>query len=159
MKKTLLILGGIGLVCTLLIARLFFRQHNRVEEEREWFVKNVRYEFSAQVDSVELINEHVGRLLCRIVSGHAQTSREDSLKRHFKEHDMLYLIFHHSGDSILFIARDAHLVNKNDSIRVSSENNSIQIFRDGKQIATDKLSNILTGYGRPFFLKGKHRQH
>jgi hypothetical protein len=159
MKKTLLILGGIGLVCTLLIARLFFAQHNRVEEEREWFVKNVRYEFSARVDSVELVNEHVGRLSCRILSGNAQTSREDSLKRFFKEHDMLYFIFQHSGDSILFIVRDAQLVNKNDSIRVSSGNNSIQVFREGQQIAIDKLSNILTGFGKPFFLKGKHRQH
>ena len=68
---------------------------------------------------------------------------------------MLYLIFHHSGDSIIFIIPNGKLVSKGDSVWVSSEKNTIQFFRDGKQVATDQLSSTLTGFGRPFFLKGK----
>ena len=155
MKKTLLILGGIGLLCLLLIIRLFFKQSSGMTEEREWFVSALRYEFSAQVDSVRMFNENTGRLWCRLTAGDPQVDREDSLKKSFKEHDMLYLIFHRSEDSIIFIVPNGKLVSKGDSVRVSSRKNTIQFFRDGKQVATDQLSNTLTGFGRPFFLKRK----
>ena len=155
MKKTLLILGGIGLLCFLLIIRLFFRQNNRMTEEREWFARALRYEFSAEVDSVRMFNKHSGKLWCRVTSGDPQVDREDSLKRSFREHDMLYLIFHKSADSIIFLVPNGNLVAKGDSVRVSSQKNTIQFFRDGKQVAIDQLSNTLTGFGRPFFLKKK----
>src|SRR5688572_137099 len=155
MKKTLLVLGGIGLFCLLLIIRLFFRQDSRMTEERKWFATALRYEFSAKVDSIRMFNEHTGRLWCRVTSGDPQVDREDSLKRHFKEHDKLYLIFHKSADSIIFIIPNGNLVSKGDSVRVSSKNNSIQFFRDNQLVAKDELSNTLTGFGRPFFLKSK----
>ncbi len=155
MKKTLLIFSGIALLCLLLIIRLFFRQDNRMTEEREWFVSGLRYEFSARVDSVRMFNNNTGRLWCRITAGDPQVDREDSLKRLFKEHDMLYLIFHRSADSIIFLVPNGNMVAKGDSVRVSSRKNVIQFFRDGKQVATGQLSNTLTGYGRPFFLKRK----
>src|SRR5688572_5317026 len=155
MKKTLLILGGIGLLCILLVVRLFFRQNNSMTEERGWFAKALRYEFSAQVDSVWMLNQNTGKIWCRLTSGDPQTHREDSLKRLFKQHEMLYLIFHRSGDSITFLVPNGKLVLKGDSVRVSSERNTIQFFRDNKQVATDQLSTTLIGYGRPFFLKKK----
>lgn len=155
MKKTLLILGGVGLLSMLLIIRLFFKQNSGMTEEREWFASALRYEFSAEVDSVRMFNHNTGRLWCRITSGDPQVDREDSLKRLFKEHDMLYLIFHRSADSIIFIVPNGNLVAKGDSVRVSSQKNTVQFFRDGQHVATDQLSNTLTGYGRPFFLKGK----
>jgi hypothetical protein len=104
---------------------------------------------------VRMLNENMGRLLCRLTSGNPQIHREDSLKPLFKEHDMLYLIFQQSGDSITFLVPNGKLVEKGDSVRISSKKNTIQFFRDGKEVATDKLSNTLTGFGRPFFLKGK----
>ena len=153
MKKTLLILGGIALLCLLLLARLLFGERNGELEERRWFAKALRYEFSAQVDSVRMFNVTIGRLWCRLTAGDPQIYREDSLKSSFKKHDMLYLIFHRSGDSIIFIVPNGNLVAKGDSVRVSSQQNTIQFFRAGKQVATDSLSATLTGYGRPFFLK------
>ena len=155
MKKTLLIIGGIALLCLLLVVRLFFKQNSGMKEERDWFVSALRYEFSAQVDSVRMFNKHTGRLWCRLISGDPQVHREDSLKRLFQEHDMLYLIFQRSADSIIFLVPNGNLVAKGDSVRVSSQNNTIEFFRDGKRVATDQLSTTLTGYGRPFFLKEK----
>lgn len=102
-----------------------------------------------------MFNSSTGRLWCRLTAGDPQVYREDSLKTLFKEHDMLYLVFHRSADSIIFIVPNGHLVSKGDSVRVSSKQNLIQFFRLGKSVATDSLSNTLTGYGRPFFLKGK----
>jgi hypothetical protein len=155
MKKTLLIIGGIALLCMLLIARLLSTQNSSMTLEREWFAKALRYEFSAQVDSVHMFNENAGRLWCRLTAGDPQIHREDSLKKLFKEHDMLYLIFHRSADSITFIVPNANQVAKGDSVRISSKENSIQFFRNGKQVLTDQMSTTLTGYSRPFFLKGK----
>ncbi len=153
MKRTLLILGGIALLCFLLVVRLFVKQNNSMGEEREWFAKSLRYEFSAQVDSVQMFNENTARMWCRLTSGNPQVDREDSLKRLFKEHDMLYLIFHRSGDSIVFIVHNGKLIATGDSVRISSEKNSIQFFRNKKQVTSDQFSTTLTGYGRPFFLK------
>ena len=155
MKKTLLITGSIGVVCLLLVIRLFYTQSGGLAEEREWFARALQYEFSAQVDSVRMFNAETGRLWCRITAGDPKVHREDSLKRSFKKHDMLYLIFHRSADSIIFLVPNGNLVSTGDSVRVSSEKNTIQFFRDKKQVATDQLSNTLTGFGRPFFLKGK----
>lgn len=155
MKRTILILGGIGLFCFLLIIRLFFKQGNRMDEEREWFATSLRYEFSARVDSIKMLNENTARLLCRVTAGDPQSHREDSLKRSFKEHDMLYLIFEHSGDSILFLIPDGRQVAKGDSVVVSSSNNAVTFFRDRKQVTTGKLADTFTGWGRPFFLKRK----
>jgi len=126
-------------------------------EEREWFAKSLQYEFSAQVDSVRMFNPKTGRLWCQITEGNPQVHREDSLKKLFKEHDMLYLIFHRSADSIIFIVPNGNLVAKGDSVRVSSQKNKIQFFRSGKLVTTDSLSHTLTGFGRPFFLKSKKR--
>src|SRR5687768_11663247 len=117
MKKTLLILGGIGLLCFLLIVRLFLKQDSSMKTEREWFAGALRYEFSARVDSVRMFNGQTGRLWCRLTSGDPQITREDSLKRFFKEHDMLYLIFHRSADSIIFLVPNGNLVAKGDSVR------------------------------------------
>jgi hypothetical protein len=156
MKKSLLILGGIGLLMFLLIIRLFFRQASHMTEEREWFASALRYEFSAQVDSVWMLNKTTGKLWCRVTGGASpQVDREDSLKRSFKEHDMLYLIFHKSADSIVFLVPYGNLVAKGDSVTVSSQKNNIQFFRDGNRTVDAQLSKTLTGFGRPFFLKGK----
>jgi hypothetical protein len=156
MKKTLLILGPIALVCALLIVRLFIVQRSGFISEREWFAKEVRYEFSAKVESLWMYNEHSGRLRCLLTEGDPQIHREDSLKKKFKQHDMLYLVYKRSGDSITFILPDhADLVAIGDSVRVSSRENTIRFFRDGKEVEGDKLSEALTGFGRPFFLKRK----
>lgn len=156
MNKTLQIIIGIALVCALLIARLIFKQKSDFENEREWFAKAVGYEFSATVDTVWTYNNHSGKLRCVLTQGDPQIHREDSLKRKFKEHDMLYLVYKRSGDTILFIFPDrANLIAKGDRVEVSSSQNKIQFFRDGKLVVSDSLSHALTGFGRPFFLKQK----
>ena len=155
MKRTLLILGGVALICMLLVVRLFRKQHNNFIDEREWFAKALRYEFSAQVDSVRMLNENTARLWCHVTAGDPKTEREDSLKTLFKEHDMLYFIFHHSADSIVFLHPNGKQIVKGDSLHVSSERNSVEFFRDDAQVTRDELSDVLTGFGRPFFLKRK----
>lgn len=157
MKKAILLLGGIALLFVLFFAQQLFSQKSSMDDERVWFTKALRYEFSARVDSVRMFNEHTGRLWCRITAGDPQVHREDSLKKLFKNHDMLYLIFHRSADSIIFIVPNGNLVAAGDSVRVSSSRNIIQFFRNEKQVAIDSLTSTLTGYGRPFFMKWKKK--
>ena len=159
MKRTVLILIGIVLLLLLLTARLLFKQNSSVADERKWFVKALHYEFSAQVDTVWLFNQNAGRLRCLLTMGDPRIDREDSLKRSFKQHDMLYLIFKRSGDSITFVLPNhADMVAKGDSVRVSSRENSIRFFRAGKPVVVDSLSEALTGFSRPFFVKGKKKE-
>lgn len=154
MKRTILILGGIALLMLLLTVRMLFKQKSTVTDERKWFVKALRYEFSAKVDSVWMFNQDAGRLRCLLTAGDPQIDREDSLKKLFKHHDMLYLIFKRSMDSVTFVLTNhANMVAKGDCVRVSSRENSIQFFRDGKPVAADSLSETLTGFSRPFFFK------
>lgn len=156
MKRTVIIIICIALVSLTLIARLLFKQNRRMSDEREWFVNALRYEFSAQIDSAWMFNPNAGRLKCLITVGDPQIHREDSLKRLFKQHDMLYLIFKRSTDSITFILPNhANLVARGDSVRMSSRENTIRFFRAGKNIVSDTLSESLTGFSRPFFMKQK----
>jgi hypothetical protein len=155
MKKTLLIIAGIGLLCVILIVRNVYRQNNRMSQEREWFVKGLEYEFSARVDSIRMFNESTGRLWCRITSGDPKVHREDSLKKLFTQHDMLYFVFHRVADSIIFILPEAKMIEKNDSVRVSSKENSIQVFRGDEKVFSDEMTDVVTGFGRPFFIKKK----
>jgi hypothetical protein len=156
MKKTLLIFGAIALLCFLLVVRLLFKQQSDFLNEREWFVKSLRYEFSATVDSVWMYNEQSGRLRCILTQGDPQIDREDSLKLLFQEHDMLYLVYQRDGDSITFIMPDhANLVSIGDSVRVSSQENFVRFFSKGKQVVNDPMTHVLTGYGRPFFMRRK----
>src|SRR6185436_11833170 len=141
MKRTVIILACIALLSLILFARLLFKQKSGKTDEREWFVKALGYEFSAQVDCVWMFNANAGRLRCLLTTGDPQIYREDSLKKLFKQHDMLYLIFKRSTDSITFVLPNhANLVSKGDSVRVSSHKNMIQFFRAGKPVFTDSLT-------------------
>jgi hypothetical protein len=155
MKRTLNILVSVGLVSLLLFIRLLFSQQADKQDERHWFAKALRYEFSAQVDSVQMLNAHIGKYWCRITEGNPEVNREDSLKRFFKDHDMLYLIFHRSGDSINFVISKGDLLAKGDSVRFSSKQNTIAFFRAGQSIGVDSLSASLIGYSKPFFMRRK----
>ncbi len=161
MKRTLLILGGIArFLMLLLLLRALFHQRSSGSDERKWFVKALHYEFSARVDSVLMFNQNSGRLRCLLTTGDPQVDREDSLKRLFKHHDMLCtLIFKRSADSIMFVLPDhASLVAKGDSMRVSSRENRVQFFRAGKPVVTDSLTETLTGFSRPFFMREKRKE-
>ena len=147
--KTFLILAGIGLVCLLLIIRLFFIGRDNYQKEREWFTQNLKYEFSAEIDSIGMFNQTVGRVYGRITSGQPLTYREDSLRNSLKKHEKLRLITRHRNDSIVFVFFSAHETKKGDSLRVSSSANTITLFREGKQVMQTPFSDNLNGWGKP----------
>jgi hypothetical protein len=148
--KTFLIFAGIGLVCLLLMIRFFFSEFNSNDKEREWFVQNLRYEFSIAVDSVQ---RHYRTLVDgRVTAGEPKFYREDSLKNSLKKHGNLRFVTHYRNDSIRFTLEEfTEEIRVGDSIHVSSKENSMAGFRTGKQVFTKKLSGVLYGWGKPPF--------
>lgn len=148
--KTFLILAGVGLVSLLLIITLIFSEFNTHEKEREWFVRNLRYEFSIAVDSVQ---RHYRTFADgRVTAGEPHFYREDSLKNSLKKHEKLFLVTDYRNDSISFTLEEfAGEMRKGDSIRFSSTENSITGYRAGKQVFTAQLSDVLSGWGKAPF--------
>jgi uncharacterized membrane protein YvbJ len=146
--KTYLVLAGVALVFILLIVRFFFTERNSSAKEREWFAHNVRYEFSVTVDSIVLYGAHTGRLYCRVAEGNPNVYREDSLKNSLKKHDKLRIVLQRKADSVAFVLQNANQVTKGDSIRISSKQNTLQVFRSGKLVSNTPLSDAVVGWGR-----------
>jgi hypothetical protein len=155
MKRNLLILTGIALVSLLLIVRLVAVHQNRLSEEKQWFVKSLGYEFSMEVDSVRLYNHTGGRVWARITEGKPKIYREDSLKNYFKHHEMLYFIFRQSGDSVSFVLPNAKQVNTSDSVRVSSFQDNVIIFHEGKPVSQMPFTKTVVGWGASPFKRDK----
>lgn len=153
MKKNLLIFGGIALVFILLIIRLFTVEINRVTAEQEWFARELRYEFSAVVDSIRMFNGAGGNLRARITAGDPHIEREDSLKKFFRKHEKMYIVYKRSSDSIVFILPYANQVRKGDSIRMSSKENMIRVFRQSKEVYSQSMSESLMAYQGPPFVE------
>lgn len=147
--KTFLILAGVALVCLLLIIKIFFSEFNSHEKEREWFIRNLRYEFSVAVDSVQRQNRTF--VDGWVTAGNPKFYREDSLKNSLEEHEKLMLVNRYRNDSVRFIVKLPEEIRKGDSIRISSKDNSITVFRGGNLVTKAKLSELIIGWGKPPF--------
>ncbi len=141
-------MAGVALVFLLLVVRFFFTERNTHEKEREWFARNLKYEFSVTIDSVHIFNRTTGRLHGSITAGYPLTYREDSLRNSLKKYEKLQFISKQRGDSITFILYNANEIEKGDSLRISSTENSITVFRTGKQLSSTPLSGTLNGWGK-----------
>lgn len=155
MKRNLLILAGIGFISVLLIVRLVAVHQTRLEAEERWFVQSLGYEFSVEVDSVRKYENKGGRVWARITEGNPKMYREDSLKNHFKNHEMLYFIFRHSGDSVSFVLPDASQLHTGDSIRISSSKDSVTVFHENKIVSQIPFSKTVVGWGASPFKRDK----
>lgn len=147
--KTFLILAGVALVCLLLIINIFFSEFNSHEKEREWFIRNLRYEFSVVVDSVQRHNRTF--VDGRVTAGQPHVYREDSLKNSLEKYEKMMLVNRYRNDSIRFIVKLPEEIRKGDSIRLSSKQNSITVFRNDTLVAKAKLSELIISWNKPPF--------
>lgn len=150
--KNFLIGSSIFIVVVLFALRIVFIKSGGAKEEREWFVRNLKYEFSSEVDSVIMLRGDVGpgRLVCHLTGGNPDSTREDSLNHHLKDHKSLQFISHRNGRLLEFIILGAQNFIAGDSVHVSSENNSIRFFRNRKELSADPLSIMLEARGNMF---------
>lgn len=148
--RTFLILAGVAFVALLLVIRIFFSEFNGHEKEREWFVSKLHYEFSVVVDSAQ--QHHRVFADGRVTAGDPKFYREDSLKNSLTEYGNLQLVTRYHNDSISFALNDfPEKIQRGDSIRFSSKENMVSVFRSGKPVVSKKMSDVLFGWGKPPF--------
>jgi hypothetical protein len=141
MKKILIIAGSI--VVLILLAINAIRQNiSGQEEERQWFLDQLDYEFSGEVDSIRIVREKLGFVRFHLTRGEATPHTENKLNRKLKDVNSIYLLMFRPENKIDIITRSPLLLKKGDSLVVNSDQDQMVFYRKGKEIAKDKISSI-----------------
>ena len=149
MKRWIILTTIILLV--LLLIRLGFKiskGHDEMMEERKWYAQQLRYDFSATIDTVIWNKEkdRFGIVLSHITRGILNTNVEDSLQSHLKTHKLVRLNLSNTLNEFKIVlvpplSADTYL--PGDSIVVISASDQIRFFRDGKKITDRTISEVL----------------
>jgi hypothetical protein len=140
---------AITLVLFALVARLIIKGFRNRGNERKWYVENLNYNFSAEIDSIRLLNKKgFGFIICHPTNGNFNISVEDSLVRHLKHHKRMRFLTRARGGNVEFISGNADQYLRGDSVCINSENNKILIYRKGNKVYDNEL--IASIRGAPF---------
>ncbi len=147
-KKTYVIIGIVIMLA--LMANLGFKFYGKMqslESEREWYVSQLVYNFSATINTVTFLNGHAGpgRLSCTLNDGIIRAGIEDSLARHLKHFTTLRFNESKDDDTVIFVLPGAERWRTNDKIVVNTVTDEFKILRDNAPIYQDKVSNLLEG--------------
>jgi hypothetical protein len=117
-----------------LFGSIILDKFNAYNDEIDWYVAHLDYDFHAQVDSLGVFHTNGnGFLYCSQLSGKLDFTREDSLGLHVKEYDRLrFLRF--EGSMIKIFSGSTDSFQPGDRIYVNSDKGCFQIFRDGQMI-------------------------
>ena len=119
----------------LLVVRLGYKAFNKVRErevERQWYVENLRYDFTAIVDTIIMRDGATvgfGTILGEVIEGSYNPRIEDSLNNQLKLFSSLRLNTSNRAGRIRFHFRDAGSYTKGDTFRINSANDQILFFR------------------------------
>jgi hypothetical protein len=152
MKKTLLIVASILLIVFLLGSRLVYTKFSGGKEERVWYARQLRYNFSARIDTVIMLRGNVGlgKIVCRLMEGKPNPAIEDSLNQQLKRHRSLRLLMPLRQNQLEFLIPGAEHYLPGDSLLVNSASNTISFFRNGTELSVHELSAMLEARGNPF---------
>lgn len=146
--KKLLVTFGI-LILVFLIGRTAFKIFNfssSLEAERSHYVRQLSYDFSSRIDSVALPKEGgPGTVYCTITKGTMNPLIEDSLAKNLLHHTTLRFNEAKLEGQLEFVMPGAERWMSGDSLVVNSERNELTFFRSGKQMYSDRFSNLLEG--------------
>jgi hypothetical protein len=150
-RRTILYIG-IGVIAVgLLVFRLIFKQKKKFDrfgEEREWYAKNLNYDFSAVVDTVALDNPSQnyswGMVVCKLTRGDLNYRTEDSLKRKLEHHKRLRFNEMKTKGFVRFKMPSANRFVAGDSLVVNSDSNRVEFYREKKRYYHAALSELLT---------------
>ncbi|MFN7600004.1 MAG: hypothetical protein ACK5R0_01235 [Bacteroidota bacterium] len=144
MKKKWLIIVSSILVLIALAVRAFFVQANVIEEERKWFVGQLKYDFALKVDSICIYGyTGEGFLDCTLSAGEVEVSIQKELLKKIKLHKAMWFIQRAKNGSYLITNSKASRFQKGDSLLINSNNTRIQVFRKGKVLFQEKISDSM----------------
>jgi hypothetical protein len=159
MTRRIILYSIIGVILVgLLVFRLIFKQKkkfDRFQEEREWYVQNLHYDFAAEVDTVALDqpnqNYSPGMVVCTLTRGDFNYRTEDSLKRKLQHHKRLRFNEMKERGYIRFVMPSANRFVQGDCLLVRSDSNRVEFYREKKRFYKAELSALLTAKMREPF--------
>ena len=142
MKKGIVIaLSGTLL---LLLTINMFRQHvNGVKSEREWYIKELGFKFSAVVDTVRESHIRMHR-----TSGRFDFEKERRVKERLKYNGRLDLFLYRNERRIELMIDSAYNYRRGDSVVIDCEAGLVSLYRDKQRLAENSLLRSIKG--RPF---------
>ena len=134
-----------ALIIFILGGRLVIRKIGRFKTEKEWYVQQLKYTFSAEIDTVIMRNKKkgFGLIVFHLTQGAANTSVEDSLNRHLTHFKRIEFLRLKPDEKIEIISGTAGRCAQGDSISVNSSNNKIMVFREGNKVSETQVSESL----------------
>lgn len=142
MRKWIIVFASVGIL-SFLILRLFNNHVDGVRNERQWYIEQLNFEFSAVIDSVR--RRHI---LLHLKEEDIDWHQESRVKKKLKYNGVLDLFLYRANHRIELKIDSANLYLKGDSIYLNSNKNLIRIYRANKLISEYELSESLKG--RPF---------
>ena len=143
MKKWITWIGVIGILI-FLTTRIFTRHVSGVRSEKIWYIKQLDFEFSGELDSAD----RPGQVLFHVTKGHLNTQKEKEVKEQLKHNGILELLLYRSDSRLDLMIVDPHHYIKGDSIYLNTNLNIARFYRAGKLIGEHELVKSLRG--RPF---------
>jgi hypothetical protein len=136
------------IVFLFLVARFFYLHIDGVKKEKAWYVKQLNYDFSGRIDSIQVYRHGNGTLFFHVIDGNPDNSVEKGLKRHLKYNGRLDFVFLlPNGGASIFIHHAKDYL-PGDSLDINTDDNRVRIYRDGVMISEDKITDSMRG--RPF---------
>jgi len=147
MKKWIVILFAVALMAFLLVKGIQ-RQSRKVDDERKWYVEQLHYDFSGEIDSIQLLNAKIGRVLFHFTRDSIDRSKEDNLNLKLKHNGNLRFLIPKIEGRMILISRNADRLAPGDSLIVNTDMNQITVFRKGVKIVENDAISYMNG--RPF---------
>jgi len=152
MKKGLLITLSI-LILLFLIILLFINHSQNVKKERQWYIGQLHFDFSGEIDSSIFLRKGLGLISFHVTRGNVDRSLEsyeNKLNDQLESNGNLRFLVFKSKEKIEIefpMNRPTQYL-PGDSICVNTNENHIVIYRNGKEIS--KVEAIESLRGRPF---------
>lgn len=141
-KTWVIIIGSFLLLIFLGIRGIYITTH-RIENEKQWYVDNLKLHCTLQVDTVEIISGENGFIVCHLISGKIDHQAEDSLNKQLSHFKRLRFIRNRLNDRYDIYTRRASRYLTGDSLQVDSDQDSVVFFRGGEEILKVRVSNFL----------------
>ena len=122
--------------------RAFLNTKNAVDDEMRYYVQNLHYNFSARVDSIEILNakRQRGFLVCDLIKGKCNGSVEDSLNHHLVNYKRIRFLFFYPNGQFKILRDGIFKYQSGDRVAVNSDRDEFKIFRDGDVIWKSKIT-------------------
>ncbi|MEQ1585177.1 MAG: hypothetical protein ABL895_04820 [Cyclobacteriaceae bacterium] len=147
MKKLIII--AVSILAFLLLTLVTLTNHfDGVKNEKQSYVEKLNFQFSGTIDSVEFLSKKEGLIFFHLTNGTADKSLEDKLNAQLKHNGDLRFILFKPNNRVAIITSTADKYQSGDSLYVNTDMDKISIFREGRVISENKVTEALNG--RPF---------